>query len=55
MIEQDQNITKIAAVGEAQWRDVTIDALNRHWILGKQAGKRQPRWSIMRDWLSWAD
>jgi Na+/H+-dicarboxylate symporter/ABC-type amino acid transport substrate-binding protein len=36
-------------------RDGTIDALYGHWILGKQAGKRQPRWSIMRNILHWAD
>jgi hypothetical protein len=33
----------------------TIDALYRHWILGKQAGKRIPRWSIMRNVLHWLD
>jgi Na+/H+-dicarboxylate symporter len=36
-------------------RDGTIDALYGHWILGKQAGKRQPRWSILRDVLHWVD
>jgi hypothetical protein len=28
-----------------------IEALYGHWILGKQAVKRQPRWSIMRNVL----
>jgi ABC-type amino acid transport substrate-binding protein len=36
-------------------RDGTVDALYGHWILGKQAGNRQPRWSIMRDVLRWVD
>ena len=33
----------------------TINALYGHWILGKQAVKRQPRWSMMRDVLHWVD
>jgi proton glutamate symport protein len=40
---------------ELKRRDGTIDALYRHWILGKQTGKRQPRWSIMRNVLHWMD
>jgi ABC-type amino acid transport substrate-binding protein len=36
-------------------RDGTIDALYGHWVLGKQAGKRQPRWSIMRNVLHWVE
>jgi ABC-type amino acid transport substrate-binding protein len=40
---------------ELKRRDGTIDALYGHWILGKQAGKRQPRWSIMRNLLHWVD
>ena len=40
---------------ELKRRDGTIDALYGHWILGKQAGKRQPRWSIMRNVLHWGD
>jgi Na+/H+-dicarboxylate symporter/ABC-type amino acid transport substrate-binding protein len=40
---------------ELKRRDGTIDALYGHWILGKQAGKRQPRWSIIRNVLHWVD
>jgi ABC-type amino acid transport substrate-binding protein len=40
---------------ELKRRDGTIGALYSHWILGKQAGKRQPRWSIMRNVLHWVD
>jgi hypothetical protein len=36
---------------ELKRRDGTIDALYGHWILGKQAGKRQPRWSVIRNVL----
>jgi ABC-type amino acid transport substrate-binding protein len=40
---------------ELKRRDGTIDALYGHWVLGKQPGKRQARWSIMRDVLHWAE
>jgi len=40
---------------ELKRRDGTIDALYGHWILGKQACKRQPRWSIMRNVLHWVE
>ena len=38
---------------ELKRRDGTIDSLYGHWILGKQAVKQQPRWSIMRNVLHW--
>jgi len=40
---------------ELKRRDGTVEALYGHWILGKQAGKRQPRWSIMRNVLHWVE
>ena len=40
---------------ELKRRDGTIDALYGHWILGKQAAKRQPRWSVIRNVLHWVD
>jgi Na+/H+-dicarboxylate symporter len=40
---------------ELKRRDGTIDALYGHWILGKQTGKRRPRWSIMRNVLHWVE
>jgi ABC-type amino acid transport substrate-binding protein len=40
---------------ELKRRDGTIEALYGHWILGKQAVKRQPRWSIIRDVLHWVE
>jgi ABC-type amino acid transport substrate-binding protein len=40
---------------ERKRRDGTIDALYRHWILGKQSGKRHPRWSIVRNVLHWVE
>ena len=40
---------------ELKRRDGTIDALYEHWILGKQATKSRPRWSILRDALHWVD
>lgn len=40
---------------ELKRRDGSIDALYGHWVLGKQAGKRQPRWSIVRNVLHWVE
>lgn len=34
-------------------RDGTIQALYDHWILGKDAKAKRPRWSILRDVLGW--
>jgi Na+/H+-dicarboxylate symporter/ABC-type amino acid transport substrate-binding protein len=36
-------------------KDGTIDALYRYWILGQQAGARQPRWSVIRNVLHWVE
>jgi ABC-type amino acid transport substrate-binding protein len=40
---------------ELKRRDGTIDALYGHWILGKYAERRQPRWSVIRNVLHWVD
>jgi len=40
---------------ELKRRDGTIDALYGHWVLGKQAGKSQPRWSVIRNMLHWVE
>jgi ABC-type amino acid transport substrate-binding protein len=40
---------------ELKRRDGTIDALYGHWIVGKQATKREPRWSVIRNVLHWVD
>jgi Na+/H+-dicarboxylate symporter len=34
-------------------RDGTLDALYDHWILGKDAEKHTPRWSVVRDVFHW--
>ena len=36
-------------------KDHTINALFEHWILGKHASKKGPRWSVIRDVLHWVD
>ena len=38
---------------EMKRRDGTLDALYDHWILGKDAEKRMPRWSVVRNVLHW--
>ena len=40
---------------ELKRRDGTIDALYGHWILGKQAARREPRWSVIRNLLGWVN
>jgi Na+/H+-dicarboxylate symporter len=42
------------------WIDVTkkhklIEELNDHWILGRGAEEKKPRWSVIRDVLNWID
>ena len=38
---------------ELKRKDGTIDTLYEHWVLGRDATARQPRWSIIRDVLHW--
>jgi hypothetical protein len=40
---------------ELKRRNGTIDSLYDHWILGKQATRREPRWSIIRNVLHWVE
>ncbi len=36
-------------------RDITIDRLFDHWVLGKPSEKAEPRWSVIRNVLGWVD
>jgi ABC-type amino acid transport substrate-binding protein len=40
---------------ELKKRDQTLEDLYNYWILGKDAVKRGPRWSVIRDVLHWID
>ena len=40
---------------ELKRRDGTIDALHRHWVLGRDAVVNRPRWSVIRDVLHWVE
>lgn len=40
---------------ELKKRDGTLDVVFNHWILGKGAQKKEPRWSVIRDVLQWID
>jgi ABC-type amino acid transport substrate-binding protein len=54
-------------LGEPDWKNVvdnwislkrgdgTIAQLYDHWILGRDAEERGPRWSVARDVLGWLD
>jgi Na+/H+-dicarboxylate symporter len=36
-------------------QDGTLDQLREHWILGRNDGRRGPRWSVIRDVLHWVE
>ncbi len=40
---------------ELKKRDRTIQSLYDHWILGKTAEKKGPRWSLIRDVFHWVE
>lgn len=40
---------------ELKKKDGTIDAVFDHWILGKAAERKNPRWSVIRDVLHWVE
>ena len=40
---------------ELKKKDGTVDKVFDHWILGKAAERKEPRWSIIRDVLHWVD
>lgn len=40
---------------ELKKHDGTLDQLYDYWILGREAERRGPRWSVIRDVLHWVD
>jgi Na+/H+-dicarboxylate symporter len=64
---QDVPLAYPLPLGEPEWknvvdtwialkqRDGTIDQLYDHWILGRDAEQREPRWSVLRDVLGWVE
>ena len=40
---------------ELQQKGEIIKQLYAHWILGKAAEEKEPRWSIMRNVLNWVE
>ena len=38
-----------------QEKDGNIKVLYEHWVLGKTAVKKEPRWSVIRNVLGWVD
>jgi ABC-type amino acid transport substrate-binding protein len=36
-------------------KDKTIESIYNHWILGKDAKRKKPRWCVMRNVLGWVD
>jgi ABC-type amino acid transport substrate-binding protein len=64
---QDVPMAYPLPLGEPDWKNVvdnwislkrgdgTIAQLYDHWILGRDAEERGPRWSVVRDVLGWVD
>jgi ABC-type amino acid transport substrate-binding protein len=51
---RDEALAKVVSTWiELKQKDGTIDALFAHWILGRDASARQPRWSVIRNVLHW--
>jgi hypothetical protein len=40
---------------DLQRKNGTVQALYNHWILGRDARPKQPRWSVIRDVLHWVN
>jgi ABC-type amino acid transport substrate-binding protein len=40
---------------ELKKKDGTVDGIFNHWILGETAGRKGPRWSVIRDVLGWVE
>jgi hypothetical protein len=38
---------------ELKRKDGTIEALFAHWIMGRDASARRPRWSVIRNVMHW--
>ncbi len=50
----DEGLAKLVNTWiELKQKDGTIDALFEHWILGRDAVVREPRWSVIRNVLHW--
>ena len=53
---QDQPLANVVNTWiELKKRDGTINALYEHWILGRNAAPKRPRWSIVRNVLHWTE
>jgi len=40
---------------ELQTTGGRVDRLLQHWVLGREIGDHEPRWSVIRDALHWVD
>lgn len=56
MARDDQELVDFMNVWiELKKKDKTIQSLYDYWILGKNAVPKQPRWSVIRNVLHWAE
>jgi ABC-type amino acid transport substrate-binding protein len=47
--------TMVNAWVDLKKKDGTVQRLYDYWVLGKNAEKKQARWSVIRDVLGWVD
>jgi hypothetical protein len=40
---------------ELKKKDGTINKIKDHWILGRGAEKKEPRWSVIRNVFHWVE
>lgn len=56
MPKGSEDLTEFVSTWIALQRDSRkLDHLFDHWILGKGAEKKQPRWSVIRNVLGWVE
>jgi ABC-type amino acid transport substrate-binding protein len=54
-LDEQEMINFISTWVRLKKKDKTIESIYNHWILGKAAKQKEPRWCVMRDVLGWMD
>jgi ABC-type amino acid transport substrate-binding protein len=54
-LDEHEMINFISTWVKLKKKDKTIESIYNHWILGKAAKQKEPRWCVMRNVLGWMD
>jgi Na+/H+-dicarboxylate symporter len=54
-LDEQEMINFISTWVRLKKKDKTIESIYNHWILGKAAKQKEPRWCVIRDVLGWMD